>query len=396
MSLFLLSLLACDPKVSVDDTAAVDDTDADTDTDTDTDADADTDTDTDVEPAVDWHILLSTTDYTTGALSQIAADGTLTDGFLPISSDTAVRADNGHVYLLQRSSENTLSMYQPGSYDAPEVEFSTGDGSNPTGAAMCDGKILVSRQLTGDIAAYDPTTGFAVGTIDLSDWADDDGSAEPDAIFVSPNGSAYVTLLQLDYINTYASVDGTGTLLKIDCTDLSVTDEWEVGPNPNLTRDAVDLNGFYLSGGDYYLPDYSGPELDGGVWHFDTATDTLSDSLTTEEGLGKNIGGIYTRADGFGLTTLDDGYRWTIGCINLTDWTITSVEIGNVFVPSITGDPEGGVWVAQAAGFDYTDTDTSDDQIGITRWDPATCASSTVVRTALLPSSLETVIVPSE
>ena len=96
------------------------------------------------------------------------------------------------------------------------------------------------------------------------------------------------------------------------------------------------------------------------------------------------------------LTTLDDGFRWSIGCINLTDWTITSVDVGNVFVPSVTGDPEGGVWVAQAAGFDYTDTDTSDDQIGITRWDPAKCSSSTSVQTALQPSSLETVIVPAE
>ena len=395
MSLYLLLLLACDPKVAVDDTSAVSDSDTDTDADTDTDTDGDTDTDTD-PPPVDWHVLLSTTDYTTGALSRIEADGSLTDGFLGISSDTAVRTDHGHVYLLQRSSENTVSMYRPGAYDAPEVEFSTGDGSNPTGAALCGSKILVSRQITGDIGAYDPTTGFAVGAIDLSAWADDDGSAEPDAIFVAPNGAAYVTLLQLDYINTYASADGAGTLLKIDCGSLAVVDEWEVGPNPNLTPDAVDPAAFYLSGGDYYLPDYSGPELDGGVWHFDTATDTYSDQLVSEETLGKNIGGIYARADGYGLTTLDDGYRWSIGCINLTDWTITSVDVGNVFVPSVTGDPEGGVWVAQAGGFDYTDTDTSDDQIGVTRWDAAECASGISVTTALQPSSLETVIVPAE
>jgi hypothetical protein len=395
MPLLLLLSFACEPKVAEDDTGLTE-TDADTDTDSDADGDTDTDTDTDVTPTAEWHVLAATTDYTTGALARIDSDGTVHDAIAPVSSDTAVQFDGGLVYVLQRSSENTISVYAPGEYTEPRLEFSTGDGTNPTSVATCGGMIWSTLQLTGELGIFDPSTGFRTGTVDLAAWADADGSAEPDALWVAPNGYLYVTLAQLDYINTYSSVDGSGTLLKVDCATHDVVGEWETGPNPGLVVDASDPTRAFLSGGDYFTDDFSGIDLDGGVWVFDSTSDTLEGPLVTEADLGFNIGGIYATSNGWALTTLNDTATWDVVCVRLSDWSMTVVDLGDIFVSAVTATPDDTVWVSQAPGYDFSDPDPTDDPIGIVEWDPTTCTPGTVSHTALGPSSLTTVVMPVE
>lgn len=383
-------LLACDPKVEVDDTATVE-TDADTDTDADADADADSDTDADTDPTEpEWHLLVTTTDYTTGALARVDPDGTVTDDLLAISSDSAVRPGARDVYLLQRSSENTVSVFAAGAYTTPTLEFSTGDGSNPTAVANCSGKLWVTRFLTGDVGIYDGLSGLQTGSVDLSAWADADGSSEPDDIYVSSSGYLYVTLSQLDYLSTYSSADGSGVLVKIACADGTVAQSWDVGPNPRMTPDTSQPGRLILSGGDYYTDDFSGVDLDGGIWFFDTATDTLSEPLLTEASLGLNVGSVVTTSTGKALTSLDDGYTWDLACLDLGTGGYTSLELGNAFVTGMAAAPTGQVWVGIGTGFG---TPTGSDVApGLHAVDPATCAITDSATTGMQASSIGLVL----
>lgn len=348
--------------------------------------DTDTDSDTDTDP--DWHLVLTTTDYTTGALARIDPDGAVSDGLLPVSSDAAVTHQDGKVYVLNRSSENTVQVFDSGDYSMPALEFSTGDGSNPHDVAACGGKLFVSLYSQDHLGVYDAASGLATGTVDLSAFDDGDGSPEADGMMVSSNGHLYVALNQLDYIKTYASADGSGTLVKVDCSTNTVVGSWHVGPNPRLQVHPDQPDQALLTGGDYYLPDYSGPKLDGGIWVFDTTTDTLAGPFLSEADVGYNLGGIAGDGQGHAITTFDDGYSWSVVCLSFFDWSYSVIEGDNWFAGGMAADPDGGVWVSLNQGFTYGGGTVTP---GVGRYDPVNCVRSGSATTALPPSAITAV-----
>lgn len=393
----LLVLPGCDPKVAEDtgtgDSAdsGVDTADSDTSTDSGDDSGEDSgedsgdDTGDDTSaPPPHWQLVVATTDYTTGALATIDEDGTVHDSLIPISADAAIVADRDTVYVLNRSSENTVVVYEHGDFTTPTAEFSTGDGSNPTGITRCGANLFVSRYLYGDIGVYDAVTGLAVGSVDLSAFDDGDGSAEPDSIYTAPNGSVYVSLNQIDYGGSYNSVDGSGTLVQLDCDNMTVLASWDVGPNPHFEFDPGNPAMLYLNGGNYFNADYSGPELDGGVYTFDTNTNTLVGPHLTEAAVSYNIGSVVSSGLRRGFTTLDNASVWTPACLNLDTWAYLAVDAGNVYIGSHVATPDGTVWAAQGRGYGSG----APGAVGIVPYDTATCVAGTGLRTALPPASL--------
>lgn len=376
LSLFLL--LACTGK-DTDDTSTPDDT-ADTGDTTDTGDTADTG---DTGMGADWELVVTTTDYTTGALARVDSAKVLHDSLAVISSDAAVQVQDGEVYLLSRSSQNAVSVYRDGDYTTPVLNFSTGDGSNPHGVAKCGGYLFVSLYSTATLGVYDPATGLSAGTVDLSAFDDGDGSPEPDALYAAPNGALYVVMNQLDYVNTYESADGSGTLAKVDCATFQVTESWDVGPNPSFDVDPRDADQLLLSGGNWFNDDWSGPELDGYLQVFDTSTDTLGDVLMTEEEAGFNLGGVAGGADGKVITTFDTAYTWTVVCMDLNTGDYTTLDAGNAFIGALEASPDGLVWASQSLGFGEGDATT-----GFVAYDPATCTVAASVTPTLGPSSM--------
>ncbi len=383
-ALALLPLLAaCDPKVG-DDTGPSADTDTDTDADSDTDTDADSDTDTDVD--VNFTLVGTTTDYTTGALVTISSEGVLTDSVIPVSGDSAVRAFGSRTYVLNRSAESTVQRFDDLDFSAPAVEFSTGDGSNPHDVAECGGSLVVSLFAGDALMVVDPATGLQTGSVDLSAFDDGDGSPEPDSMFVAPNGFLYVALNQLAY---YVSADGSGTLAKVDCSTWQVVDSWDVGPDPMLQPDPTSPDGLILTGGDYFNADYSAPALDGGLWLFDTASDALTGPFLTEVDLGANLGGVVGSEDGHLVTTINDGYVWSLVCLDRTDWSMVEVDLGNAYIGAMTSAPDGSVWAAVGYGYASSGAGPS---VGFTPVDPVGCVPGTAIPTALGPSSIAVVV----
>lgn len=374
---------ACDPKVG-DDTNEPADTDTDTDSDTDTDTDSDTDTDTDTD--VDFTLVATTTDYTAGALITISADGVLTDSVIPVSSDASVRAFGTHTYVLNRSSENTVQRFDDLDFSAPVIEFSTGDGSNPHDVAECGGSVVVSLFAGNSLMVVDAATGLQTGSVDLSAFDDGDGTPEADTMYVAPNGYLYVTLEQL---SNFVSADGSGTLAKVDCSTWQVVDSWDVGPAPMLAPDPTNPTGLFLTGGDYYTADYSAVALDGGLWLFDTATDALTGPVLTEADLGANLGNVVGTPDGHLVTSLNDGYTWTLVCMKNTDWSMITVDLGNAYIGSMTVTPDGNVWAAVTNGFLDGGAPTV---WGFTPLNPGTCELGLAVAPTLAPSSIAVVV----
>lgn len=378
LSLFLL--LACTGKDS--DTSTPDDTADSGDTNDSGDTTDTTDTG-DTSGGGDWEMVVTTTDYTTGALARIDSAGTLHDSLAVISSDAAVQSQDGDLYLLSRSSQNAVSVYRDGDYTTPVLNFSTGDGTNPHGVAKCGGYLFVSLYSTATLGVYDPATGLSAGTVDLSAFDDGDGSPEPDAVYAAPNGALYVVMNQLDYVNTYESADGSGTLAKVDCSSFQVTDSWDVGPNPSFDVDPRDPDQLLISGGNWFNDDWSGPELDGYLQVFDTSTDSLGDVLMTEEDAGFNLGGVAGGADGKVITTFDTAYSWTVVCMDLNSGDYTTLDVGNAFIGALEASPDGLVWASQSLGFGKGDATT-----GFVAYDPATCTAVSSVSPTLGPSSM--------
>ncbi|MFZ5479863.1 MAG: hypothetical protein ACOZNI_24070 [Myxococcota bacterium] len=375
-----LLLVACPgPKVPED----TEETDTDADSDTDTDADSDTDTDTDTDTDADIYTgIIVTSDYTSGVVATVTEDGVVTQDVLAVTGDTVVATQADWTFLLNRSSEDTVQMYNGSDFSAPIAEFSTGDGTNPQDARVCGDHLFVSLLAADHLGVYDYGTSLSVGTVDLSAFDDGDGSPEAGALWLAPDGYLYVALQQIDYAITYASADGSGTLVKVDCAAMEVVDSWDIGPNPVLAPHGSDPDKVWVYGGDYYLPDYSGPKLDGGIWSFDSAAASLEGPFLTEEDAGYNVGNLTANADGNALITLDDGYAWGVYCLDLASWEYTLAADGNLFVAGGATWPDGSVSVVQRTGFG-----SGAGTVGTVTYDLATCTATETHATTLEPYS---------
>ncbi len=349
--LTILLLVACEPSAS-------------------TDAPGDTGPgDTDDGSA--FHAVLVTSDFASGTVNVVRDDGSMEADLLAVGGDTVVSTDGATTWLLHRGGENTVQVFEGVSFTAPSMELSTGDGSNPQAAARCGDRLFVSTLADG-IGAWDPATGLPIGAVALDAWIDADGSAEPVSLAVGANGYLYAALQRLSDFRVVRA----GTLAKIDCATLQVVDAWDVGPNPLFTR-SPGTERLYLSGGDYF--DLS----DGGAWSFDMATDTLSEPILTDSGVGGNVGSLAVAANGHGIYTVDDAQRWQLWCIDTSTGGTRLASEPNAYVSDAKVDPTGTVWVllqpnyAGEAG-----------QVGTVRVDPEACTVSEPLVTTLNPYAL--------
>lgn len=327
-------------------------------------------------------LYVGTSDYEVGALASVSvveggalAEEAVRDAILTLPADHALAAGGGRLFVMGRSSENTVRAYGEDLL-VPEAEFSTGDGSNPQDVAVCGGAWVVALYGAAELALYNEQ-GARIGSVDLAAWTDADGSPEASGLYAAPDGALYVTLNQLGA--DFRSLDGSGTLLKVDCTSWTVTGEWEVSPNASMVTDPLDPESLIILGGNYFLPDFSGPELDGAVYRFDTRSGTLSAPLRTEAEEGANIG-LYVERGDARLVVTDDGYTWTIRCTGPEgDRTIE----GDMFVSDALLDPEGRAWLAVRPGFGGGEPVS-----GLYRIDLSGCGVEGPIQTSLPPGAL--------
>lgn len=327
-------------------------------------------------PIAGQTLFIATTDYSVGMLASLdLATDTLSDGLLATGGDPALSKGDDWLFLMERSTENTLRAYGS-DLSAPVLEFATGDGSNPQEAVLCGEKIFVSLYEENFLAIYDQT-GQSTGQVDLSAFDDGDGEPEASKLYVAPDGFLYVGMNHLD--ENYRAV-GAGGIAKVDCETGMVLQSWEGPPNLHFNVDPIEPEVLHLAGGNYFLPDWSGPDLDGFYQRLDTRTGSLSEPLLTEADWGANLGFVVEREETTWVIS-DDGYAWEVWCV-ASDGTPTLALDGNLFVAD-TLMTEDTLYLAVRPGFG-----TGSAVSGIIPLDLATCHAGDAFSTALPPSSL--------
>ncbi|MBM4391284.1 MAG: hypothetical protein FJ090_09190 [Deltaproteobacteria bacterium] len=238
--------------------------------------------------------------------------------------------------------------------------MSTGTKSNPYEARECEGKLFVTLYGRKNIGVYDPSTGVAAGTVDISAYDDGDGYPEASSM-VEADGKLYVALNQLDQDNRW--VANGGKIIEVDCATMSVTQGWAAEPNPSIRQwPGV---GMLVTTGVYDV------EGDGALYSF-TPGAGLSAALWSESAEVGDLAGaaMVDATHGVLLTTSADNVT-TAHCYD--NGTVASVMQTTSYVSSVSAVGDGAtVWVL--GRYNYANPDSSG---GIAVIDAQACADLT-------------------
>lgn len=282
------------------------------------------------------------TDYVTGKFSVCEANApwTPTTDVATLHGDAIARVHGGLVYIVNRLGADNLQVLDPAQDFATLHEFSTGTGTNPQGVAFsADGaKAYLPRQNADDVLIMDPETGEWVDTVDLSAWADADGSCEVGDCLAIGN-RLFVAILRLNR-NYYWTPVGDSYLAVIDMTTDTLVDCAPGTPGLQAIALAGTNPSWELArAGELILCNCVGfyGLADGGVERVDPAALASLGLCITESALGGDVGDVV----------------W----VNATRaYAIVTDTSGNTRVKAFNPATGGGVWVvAPGAGYVYTD-----------------------------------------
>jgi len=374
MTILSLALsLGCPPKdlnatdSGIDSEADTDtDTDADADTDTDTDADTDSDTDTDTEGHST--MLVTTSDFSVGALAVVNLDDGSFDEPAEIASDAGVKVLDDDVFVLGKFGFDYVRKYAKGSWDAPVSEFSV--GSNPQDIQTCDGLTFVTLQSEDWIGVYDTDSGTLTGTVDLAAYADSDDVGPEAHGMVDLDGVLFVMLQRLNQ-DAYWVSEGS-QVVEIDCGGQTVVNSYDVGGNARM----YEINGALLISHEAY------GDTPAGVSTLDPKTGSLTTLIETGDSAAGAIA-IPPETSTAVIGMRDAAYNYGFVCVDTntgvagepvwTDWFITDVQAND----------RGEVWIG--AGQHWSNTASA---YGVAKVDPVACEVTEVVETTLPGTSI--------
>lgn len=372
LSLALALTVACSGGDDDKSDTEASDTEATSDTEEGTDTEDDTE-DTEVE-AEQTTIAVATSDYSVGALATISlADWSLTDEITTLASDSALLAKEGWLLNLNRSSADSVRIYEPGDWDEPVLEFSVGEGNNPQDAEFCGGAMFVSLYDTDYLGVYDYTTGTLQGTVDLAEFDDGDGFPET-ASMVVLDDTLYVAMNQLDQDNYW--VANGGVVAEVDCDTMTVTDSWEVGNNPSIVAYPGESKLLVKTGAWY--------SVDGGVSVLDPAAGTQSELYIDEADLEADVALLNATGDHAMVASSDASGNYTAWCVDLTDWSTTEAFTTASYLAGIAVTDDGHALVAGRSGWGDAETTTT----GVGVFDLSDCSEVGWVDLSLEPSSM--------
>lgn len=327
-------------------------------------------------PGDDTTAILATVsaDYSVGALATVdLGSWAVVDERSAVSGDPAVSVEGDWLVQINRYGYDTVRLYDLESWSAPVREWSTGDGSNPYAASLCEDRLFVALFEGNVLPAYDPDTGLLVGAVDLAPWADADGSPEP-ASLARVGGKLYVGLEMYDR-SDWSWPHLGGAVLEVDCAALTVTRSWTVGSGARVVawpgRDDV----LVLTG--------KGFGKRGGIYQLDSDSGALSGNQVDTDALGVEYTGLAVHGlHAVALASTPD-YATELHCVDLDAGTASVAEPAGPFLTAIAGNDLGEAWVA--ARPPWTDPTSPG---GMIVYDIATCTSLTG------PSWIDTVLDP--
>jgi hypothetical protein len=316
--------------------------------------------------------VVATTDFSVGALATVDLETfAVADEITAITGDPVVFADGGLLFQINRHMYDNVRVYDPEQLTTPILEFSTGAGSNPYQAALCDGAIFVIRYDSAELGIYSLDTGLPVGAIDLSAWADSDGYPEMSSM-IRRGTTLYVGLERLTRGGSiWPGAPGGGRVLEIDCATRGVTREWTASNNVRVLPHPTDPDALWLLDGVLFNEDKS-PALDGGLRELPLDAVAPGTHLLTDTAAGGNLIGIAVGAEGRGILVTADATHNHVHCLDTADWSLTLLSSHLQWVPQVVPDGHGEGWVVFR-----TAEEPLEHPAGIAVYDLATCEERT-------------------
>jgi len=237
----------------------------------------------------DTRAFILTTDYVDSSFSVIDVDNpNIVE--MDISSthgDDEVRCYNGKVYVLNRWGHDNVEVFDGEDNFEKVSEFSTGAGTNPQDIAfISENKAYVTCYDTTNLLIVNPTTGEHLGTIDLSEYADDDGIPEMHKMVAFKflgKSRVYVTIQRLDRDDWFAPTDKS-YIVELDGdkdTIIRAIQLTQVNPSTAPVLDGIHIlvgeTGSWFDG------------EDGGIERINIFTNEAEGFIVSEAELGGNI-----------------------------------------------------------------------------------------------------------
>jgi hypothetical protein len=303
-------------------------------------------------------LVVTTTDYTVGALATLNPAGKASDELATVSGDPLVVVREGHVLQLNRGSGDGLRVYRPGCWRAPEVEIGLVDGANPHDAMVVGDQLVVSQYGRDWLSVRSLAEGFEVDQVDLSSLADGDGLPEADTM-VWHGQALWVGLQRLDRGAGWA--DAGGQIAAIDTTSWTLSSSVDAGPNPKLfafdERRAAVLTGMFF-------------DADGALRLLDLSTGELALPLVDEASWGLDLT-HFVAADGIGVLLGVDvsvGGPSRILCVDVDAGRVVEGPSDDGWFAGATLGADGLVYVAVRSGWGDGSSNP-----GVMALEPSTC-----------------------
>ncbi len=306
-------------------------------------------------------ISTSANDYSVGAIATINLSSlSINDTLAPTSGDTVVRSLDTDVAVLSRLNTDTLRIYTPGHWEAPDLEIALPDLANPQDAKTCGGNTWVSLHNEKQLSAFD-NHGRLVASADLTPWVGTDGAAEASSLAVV-EGELIVAIQEIAQDDGWRG-DG-GVIGRVDCATGEVEALVDASPSPSLIG-GPNPTTIGIKTGIY-------GSLDGTVFLYDTTTGQR-EVLITEEELGVDITAASIRGSDMVFLSADADWNYSIHCMDIS----TGSHVTNMTLPSFLADVAiddyGRAWVSAREGW----SPDGASQPGLLLIDTSTCASLT-------------------
>ncbi|MFC1692955.1 hypothetical protein ACFL1R_05580 [Candidatus Latescibacterota bacterium] len=275
-----------------------------------------------VHSAFGGQIVMTTSDYSSGNTATYDTEtGILTNDILPHHQDAYAVTDGRYLYIIEGFGKNSIIKVDPEPISEANVVYNysvSGDGSetNPHDMVFLDTKAYVLLNSSDKIWIVNPDASgeasFKTGEIDISGWADADGSPEAYMGFVY-DGMVYV-VCQMGDTTAWPVTYTSAVILKIDpVTDSIVDMDTETDDVQGIELILKNPQKASLVGSFLYLAcsTYDHEKNPQGVMSVD-----LKDPLNTqlilidEQSLGGTLRGIDVFTDNYGLVyTLNESYN---------------------------------------------------------------------------------------
>lgn len=276
-------------------------------------------------------IVMVTSDYQTGNTAVYDTEtGVFSDNVLPVHQDSRVKTDGTYLYILEGFGADAVSKYHPSSIKKGNeiYQYSVGANANPIDMIFTGSKAYVLLYNSDKIWIIDPgaedEASFKKGEIDVSQWADADGSPEANLGFVY-DGMVYVVLQRYDASKFTA---GTAVLIRIDPSTDTIVDMDETAEGiqgidliiKNPAAGALAGSTLYLSGTTYGVSDE-------GVMKVDLDDPENSQKkIISEEAAGGNISGVDVFDGGLGLVySYDENWNVVPQIFDTGDGTLSAM-----------------------------------------------------------------------